>query len=94
MFSEIRNNHILELYIETNEVNSLNKDFFKTFSIKLDSIAKDRTIKAVILTSKNENFSRTVLIRKFLSEKPSNKFKTLCVLLWIRLLNTCSWKGR
>ncbi|EMO15566.1 enoyl-CoA hydratase/isomerase family protein [Leptospira santarosai str. CBC1416] len=56
MFSEIRNNHILELYIETNEVNSLNKDFFKTFSIKLDSIAKDRTIKAVILTSKNEKF--------------------------------------
>ncbi|MBM9501541.1 enoyl-CoA hydratase/isomerase family protein [Leptospira sp. 201903071] len=56
MLSEIRNNHILELYIETNEVNSLNGDFFRTISSKLESIAKDPTIKAVILTSKNEKF--------------------------------------
>ncbi|EMM73210.1 enoyl-CoA hydratase/isomerase family protein [Leptospira weilii] len=56
MLSEIRNDHILELYIETNEVNSLNGDFFKTISAKLDAINKDSTIKAVILTSKNEKF--------------------------------------
>ncbi|AXR61432.1 enoyl-CoA hydratase/isomerase family protein [Leptospira mayottensis] len=56
MLSEIRNNHILELYIETNEVNSLNEDFFKTISAKLDAINNDPTVKAVILTSKNEKF--------------------------------------
>ncbi|AXR68997.1 enoyl-CoA hydratase/isomerase family protein [Leptospira mayottensis] len=56
MLSEIRNNHILELYIETNEVNSLNEDLFKTISAKLDAINNDPTVKAVILTSKNEKF--------------------------------------
>ncbi len=54
MHSVIKNDHILELYIETNEVNSLNVEFFKTFSAKLDLIAKDQSIKSVILTSKNE----------------------------------------
>ncbi|EMG00904.1 enoyl-CoA hydratase/isomerase domain protein [Leptospira borgpetersenii str. 200701203] len=56
MLSEIRNKHILELYIETDEVNSLNGDFFKTISAKLDAINNDPTVKAVILTSKNEKF--------------------------------------
>lgn len=66
MLSEIRNGHIMEFYIETNEVNSLNVEFFKTFSAKLDLIAKDQSIKSVILTSKNEKFFPTVLIPEFL----------------------------
>ncbi|MDV6237120.1 enoyl-CoA hydratase/isomerase family protein [Leptospira ellisii] len=56
MLSEIRNGHILELYIETNEVNSLNGDFFRMISAKLEEVSKDNSIKALILTSKNEKF--------------------------------------
>ncbi|MCG6168115.1 enoyl-CoA hydratase/isomerase family protein [Leptospira sp. FAT2] len=56
MLSEIKNNHVLELYIETNEVNSLDGEFFKVISAKLEAAAKDPSVKAVILTSKNEKF--------------------------------------
>ncbi|EMO25548.1 hypothetical protein LEP1GSC170_0771 [Leptospira interrogans serovar Bataviae str. HAI135] len=91
MLSETKNGHILELYIETNEVNSLNVEFFKTFSAKLDLIAKDLSIKTVILTSKNEKFFLTVLIPKFLWVNLRKKSETLCVLLWRLHPNIYFW---
>ncbi|EKO52795.1 MULTISPECIES: enoyl-CoA hydratase/isomerase family protein [Leptospira] len=77
MLSEIRNGHIMEFYIETNEVNSLNVEFFKTFSAKLDLIAKDQSIKSVILTSKNEKFFSNGFNPGIFVDKSSEEIKNV-----------------
>lgn len=77
MLSEIKNDHILELYIETNEVNSLKVEFFKTFSAKLDLIAKDQSIKSVILTSKNEKFFSNGFNPEIFVDKSSEEIKNV-----------------
>ncbi len=56
MIDVVRNGHILELYIQTNETNSLGVEFFRALSADIEEAESDRTIKAVILTSRNDKF--------------------------------------
>ncbi len=51
-----KNGHILELYIKTNETNSLGKPFFDALASTMQEAEKDRTVKAIILSGRNDKF--------------------------------------
>ncbi|PJZ66475.1 enoyl-CoA hydratase/isomerase family protein [Leptospira wolffii] len=51
-----KNGHILELYIKTNETNSLGKEFFDKLASTMQEAEKDRTVKAILLSGRNDKF--------------------------------------
>lgn len=51
-----KNGHILELYIKTNETNSLGREFFRKFKEVLEEAENDRSIKSIILSGRNDKF--------------------------------------
>ncbi|EQA47072.1 enoyl-CoA hydratase/isomerase family protein [Leptospira broomii serovar Hurstbridge str. 5399] len=73
MIEAEKNGHILELYIKTNETNSLGVDFFRTLSETMESAENDRSIKAILLSGRNDKFfsngfNPEIFIGKELSE--------------------------
>ena len=54
---EIENNgHIRELYINTNETNSMDLAFFQALDQAIESAQNDPAVKAVLLSGRNEKF--------------------------------------
>lgn len=51
-----KNGHILELYIKTNEFNSLNVEFFRALRKAMDDAEKDVGVKAILLSGRNDKF--------------------------------------
>lgn len=51
-----KNGHILELYIKTNDANSLGKEFFDKLTATMQEAEKDRTVKAILLSGRNDKF--------------------------------------
>ncbi|TGK05609.1 enoyl-CoA hydratase/isomerase family protein [Leptospira langatensis] len=51
-----KNGHILELYIKTNETNSLGREFFHKLRDIMDEAEKDRSVKAILLSGRNDKF--------------------------------------
>ena len=51
-----KNGHVLELYINTNETNSMDLPFFHALSAAMDQAETDPGVKAVILSGRNEKF--------------------------------------
>ncbi len=56
MIDVVRNGHILELYIQTNDTNSMGLEFFRALGANIEEAEVDRDIKAVMLSSRNEKF--------------------------------------
>ncbi|EQA36172.1 enoyl-CoA hydratase/isomerase family protein [Leptospira inadai serovar Lyme str. 10] len=68
-----KNGHILELYIKTNETNSLGTDFFRKLRETMESAESDPSIKAILLSGRNDKFfsngfNPEIFIGKELSE--------------------------
>jgi len=51
-----RKGHILELYIHTNETNSLGPEFFRDLSRAFDDAQNDSAIKAILLSGRNAKY--------------------------------------
>ncbi|TGJ99932.1 enoyl-CoA hydratase/isomerase family protein [Leptospira selangorensis] len=51
-----KNGHILELYIKTNETNSLGREFFRKFKEVLEQAENDRSVKSILLSGRNDKF--------------------------------------
>lgn len=51
-----RNGHILELYINTNETNSMDLAFFQALDAAFENAANDPAVKVVLLSGRNDKF--------------------------------------
>ncbi|PJZ68281.1 enoyl-CoA hydratase [Leptospira perolatii] len=73
MLEKNQNGHILELYIQTNEANSLDATFFRTLKNTLIEAEQNKSVKAILLSTKSEKyfsngFNPEIFIGKSLQE--------------------------
>lgn len=75
-----KNNHIFEIYIKTDELNSLDEEFFGEFIEVLKEAESDRKNKAILLSARGDKFFSNGFNPKLFLGKEKEEIKLLVTL--------------